>query len=73
MMKALLVKVKEMPAKFLKDRKGDHNLLSTVGLIAIVVGILVVASPLLREQIMTMINNALSSASSFFNNAVQGK
>ncbi|NNG67749.1 hypothetical protein [Caldanaerobacter subterraneus] len=73
MVKALLAKVKEMAAKFLKDRKGDHNLLSTVGLIAIVVGILVVASPTLREQIMAMINNALSSASSFFNNAVQGK
>ncbi|HHY80744.1 MAG TPA: hypothetical protein GX516_10565 [Thermoanaerobacter sp.] len=73
MVKALLAKVKEMMAKFLKDRKGDHNLLSTVGLIAIVVGILVVASPTLREQIMNMINNALSSASSFFSNAVQGK
>ncbi|ERM92496.1 hypothetical protein O163_04855 [Caldanaerobacter subterraneus subsp. yonseiensis KB-1] len=73
MMKALLAKVKEVMSKFLKDRKGDHNLLSTVGLIAIVVGILVVASPTLREQIMNMINNALSSASSFFSNAVQGK
>ncbi|MGI1691669.1 hypothetical protein [Thermoanaerobacter uzonensis] len=73
MMKDLLAKAKEIVMKFLKDRKGDHNLLSTVGLIAIVVGILVVASPTLREQIMNMINNALSSASSFFNNAVQGK
>ncbi|KKC28514.1 hypothetical protein [Caldanaerobacter subterraneus] len=73
MVKTLLAKAKEVVAKFLKDKKGDHNLLSTVGLIAIVVGILVVASPTLREQIMTMISNALSSASSFFSNAVQGK
>ena len=73
MMKALLAKVKEVVGRFFKDRKGDHNLLSTVGLIAIVVGILVVASPTLRGQITTMINNALSTASSFFNDAVQGK
>ncbi|AEM79747.1 hypothetical protein [Thermoanaerobacter wiegelii] len=73
MVKALLAKVKEVVGKFFKDRKGDHNLLSTVGLIAVVVGILVVASPTLREGILNMINSAMNYASSFFNSAVQGK
>lgn len=73
MVKALLAKAKEIVMKFLKDRKGDHNLLSTIGMVAIVVGVLAVISPTFRTSIVNMVENALNYASNFFSNAVQGK
>jgi FlaG/FlaF family flagellin (archaellin) len=73
MVKALLAKAEEIVMKFLKDRKGDHNLLSTIGMVAIVVGVLAVISPTFRTSIVNMVQHALDYASNFFSNAVQGK
>ncbi|MDK2794342.1 MAG: hypothetical protein PWP75_971 [Caldanaerobacter sp.] len=73
MIRNMLMKVQNMVRKFLKDRKGESHLLSVIGMIAIVVGILVVVSPTIRTSTANMVTNALNTASGFFSNAVQGK
>jgi len=73
MIKAILVRVQNFLKSLLKDKRGANELLATIGIIAITVGILVAVSPTMRTTISSMITNALNSASNFFNNAVQGQ
>lgn len=73
MIKAILVRVQNFSKAFLKDRRGANELLATIGIIAITVGILVAVSPTMRSTVSSMITNALNSASNFFNSAIQGQ
>ncbi len=47
-------------------RGASSELLSAVGLIAITVGIIALVGPVLRTQIVGMVNSALAAASAIF-------
>ncbi|SHF42218.1 hypothetical protein SAMN02746089_01877 [Caldanaerobius fijiensis DSM 17918] len=72
-MNGILANVPAMYAKLKNDRRAVNEYLATIGLIALVAGVTVMAIPSARTTIVGLWNNMLSSLSSTFSGISSGQ